>query len=67
MKNNKNVSGWVIRNYNGTIKMTHSKHIGSVLIIIVKCMTLKDYILLLRIMSFKPRDQERLKNNYKLL
>ena len=56
MKNNKKFSGWVIRDYNGTIKMTHSKHIGSVLIIIVKCMTLKDYILLLRIMSFKPRD-----------
>ena len=37
-------SGWVIRDTNGTIKMTVTKHLDSALIITAECITLRDVI-----------------------
>ena len=42
---NKSASGWVITDFNGTIKMTTSKYICNVSIIIAECITLRDDML----------------------
>ena len=43
---------WVIRDSNKTIKMTTSRHIGNTSIIIAKCMTLKDNMLVVKNKGF---------------
>ena len=42
---NKSTLGWVIRDSNGTIKIVASRFISNPSVIIVKCMTLRDDIL----------------------
>ena len=42
---NKSVSRWMIRDYNGIIKMIASRCLGNASIIVVECMTLRDGVL----------------------
>ena len=41
----KSALGWVIRDFNGIIKLSACRHLGKTSIIVTKCMTLRDGIL----------------------
>ena len=43
--NNISVSGWVIRDSNGIIKMTGNRHLGNVSILTTECVALRDGVL----------------------
>lgn len=45
---NKRTSGYVIRDFNDTIKMAASRYISNTSIIIVKYMTLRNYMLVVK-------------------
>ena len=44
--NNISALGWVIRDFNGIIKVAGIRHSGNALIIIAKCVTLRDGVLI---------------------
>ena len=50
--NNISASGWVIRDTNGTIKMTGSRHLGNESIITIKCVALRYGVLATRLNGF---------------
>ena len=39
------VSGWVIKDSNGIVKMNGNKHLSNALIIIAECITMRDDVL----------------------
>ena len=43
--NNISISGWVIRDSIGIIKMTESRHLGNVSILTAECVALRDGVL----------------------
>ena len=44
--------GWVVRDYNGIIKMVACRHIGNSSIIVAECMTLRDDMLVAKRKGF---------------